>query len=735
MSPFSRHIKTIIFISILLLSVLFLTVTAYHFDRVWYSKYVYVIAWFVAVGFHAFLLRRAASAEVAWRFVLTTTCWSGMVCGMLWVITNLHGVLFKPYIYFLPAMMATLVAAWSEFWMGSAKRGSVSHTTRTFWVTHCLWGAMAGDAVSIIAECNVLPQGANVFCIACLSLCLWALPLKFPVLDDLVHPRTGRAKSQRDAGARVFIVAIIMLVMLLFVVVVQPKAVQWYWFRFRGISIIAGDERGGRYRIAKSLSRYASLSGTTINVVSKIGAEAGSINEINAVLDQSVDIGLIQGGISAIQDEPSDKDKQSDLQVGLPDLSEDIKVKSGLAHSLQNVRQVAAVFDEPLHLLAKQGINTIWDLGVLNKDGSKRQVNLSTTQSGSRVLAKDVLHFVGIADSQYDPNFYSYAALETLAKNGKLPDGNAAPDAIFLVSVMPAPIANMLLNSKMLKDTYHLLNIPIGPAFKVNHEYADSAVIPYGSYGSYGNTPDKQMPAPPTDVSNTAADHRASTGPDRAGQGLAHNHPDSQGATDKGGVTTIATQASLIANQSVPEEVTDRLLDTMYSYGYREMSGVKVLNIDAPSNKILADKAASRTQFIQIFGLVVSATSLTLALYAGTITATRRYVSAEWTRLSKSLQDMREIDAMEPGWSHLPSQIQDEIKNDFVKASYAAHEMSLQRSDDPVVASLAHTLALTVRCKIAGQTEIADRLYTLYSNTQAEETVISQIIISIYQKL
>src|SRR5262245_36333605 len=89
--------------------------------------------------------------------------------------------------------------------------------------------------------------------------------------------------------------------------------------RYR-LSITPGSPRTGRARVAGSLADHLQASRVRLEVSGTVGSEE-ALEKVNS---RELDLALVQGGISA--------------------------------RGLENVRQVAAFYAEPLHLLVKKGL-------------------------------------------------------------------------------------------------------------------------------------------------------------------------------------------------------------------------------------------------------------------------------------------------------------------------------------------------------------------------------------------
>jgi TRAP-type uncharacterized transport system substrate-binding protein len=180
----------------------------------------------------------------------------------------------------------------------------------------------------------------------------------------------------------------------------------------------AGREDGARHLIAQELQRDAYPRKLKIELKPK----AGSAEALQAVDSKELDMALVQGGLD---------------MGGYP-----------------NLRQVAVLQLEPLHLLVKPGIDL--EEGCSLAGLKRKNVNLGELGSGTYALAKAVMAFSGLrAKVDYTETNLSYADLKHET------DPSHLPDAVFSVSSLPSPIARHLVK----KHHYRLMSLPIHDAF------------------------------------------------------------------------------------------------------------------------------------------------------------------------------------------------------------------------------------------------------------------------------
>ncbi len=187
------------------------------------------------------------------------------------------------------------------------------------------------------------------------------------------------------------------------------------------LTISAGRPQGSRHSMAESLAAEA----VRYRVVLKLVETAGSEQALDRVNSRSIDLALVQGGLG-VGDRP-------------------------------NVRQVAALHVEPLHLLVKKELAE--GVGRSLEALRGKSVNLGEVGSGTHALASDVMRFAGMgADADFHASTLSYDELEHIR------DRNALPDALFMVSLLPSRVAKKLVGRHGLR----LVALPFGEAYSID---------------------------------------------------------------------------------------------------------------------------------------------------------------------------------------------------------------------------------------------------------------------------
>ena len=138
-------------------------------------------------------------------------------------------------------------------------------------------------------------------------------------------------------------------------------------------------------------------------------------------------------------------------------------VQGGLRiHDRVNVRQVATLNLEPLHLLVKKESFEAVSANLAALDG--KTVNLGSVGSGTHSLAQDVLTFAGMHARQPGGSTgYVATALGQTQLHGEK-DRSKLPDAVFVVSTLPSDLSRFLVNER----DYRLVPLPFGEAFSLD---------------------------------------------------------------------------------------------------------------------------------------------------------------------------------------------------------------------------------------------------------------------------
>src|SRR5262249_19815399 len=124
------------------------------------------------------------------------------------------------------------------------------------------------------------------------------------------------------------------------------------------LSITPGSPRTRRTKVATALAEQLRTTRVQLRVIASVGSEE-ALGKVNS---HELDLALVQGGLSV--------------------------------QGLENVRQVAALYTEPLHLLVRKDLEAAVAQDLTALKG--KRVNLSQHGSGTYLLSRAVLHFAGL---------------------------------------------------------------------------------------------------------------------------------------------------------------------------------------------------------------------------------------------------------------------------------------------------------------------------------------------------
>jgi TRAP-type uncharacterized transport system substrate-binding protein len=235
-------------------------------------------------------------------------------------------------------------------------------------------------------------------------------------------------------------------------------------------------------------------------------------------------------------------------------------VQGGLsARGLENVRQVAALYTEPLHLLVKKELEAAVTKDLTALKG--KRVNLSQHGSGTYLLSRAVLDFAGLKVSE-EGGYGNYFPT-TLGKNDLVILGEKLlaaapeekprlakqlPDAIFLVESMPSDVAQVLVRAA----DYRLAALPFAEAFSLAEANDTSGAATQLEPGFI-----KPIQFPPYLYRVTPAV------PGR-------------------GCRTLGTSLLLVAHKDVPEDAVYRLLKAIYETHFAMLTHPRALARTTP---------------------------------------------------------------------------------------------------------------------------------------------------------
>ena len=205
------------------------------------------------------------------------------------------------------------------------------------------------------------------------------------------------------------------------------------------LTITGGDILSQRHMIAKVLEEEAAKEGITL-VIKPV---AGSVKALEQVNDGTLDLAFIQGGLNL---------------------------------RLENVEHAATVSSETLHLLAKPEIKDIRDL-------RGKIVNVGSKTGGTRVVAHQVMKFVGLTEN------IDYAETNDSSEDVLAMHPLKLPDAMFIVSMPPSYVVETMVK----KHGYHLLEIPFPEALALREGWVSGEKILAYTYNSNPPEPAKDL--------------------------------------------------------------------------------------------------------------------------------------------------------------------------------------------------------------------------------------------------
>jgi TRAP-type uncharacterized transport system substrate-binding protein len=237
------------------------------------------------------------------------------------------------------------------------------------------------------------------------------------------------------------------------------------------LRLTAGNPLGMRHHLAVRLRGDVAQRNITLDLVTSSGSE----ESLDMIERREVDAALIQGALTP---------------VGRP-----------------NVRQVATLHVEPMHLLVKKELFKDASASLTALRG--KIVDLDQVGSGTHTLARAILEFVGLRSRDQDPDGGYFPV--SLDRRELFAEQETArlPDAVFLVSSLPSPTVSHLAT----RHGFRLVPLPFAEAFALRslvEEVGDrspgpaeeriamgriqSVTIPAFTYGVEPAVPEKPIP-------------------------------------------------------------------------------------------------------------------------------------------------------------------------------------------------------------------------------------------------
>jgi TRAP-type uncharacterized transport system substrate-binding protein len=192
------------------------------------------------------------------------------------------------------------------------------------------------------------------------------------------------------------------------------------------LRMTAGNALGMRHRLAEDLQGELARRNVTFDLMPCRGSE----DALDRVNSRELDVALVQGALSPAR--------------------------------RPNVRQVATLHVEPMHLLVKKELYQGTSAGLSALQG--KTVDLEEVGSGTHSLAVAILAFAGLRSRDEDPAG-GYVSVSLGRKQlFEEPSTDRLPDAVFLISSLPSPTATFLVS----RHGYRLVPLPFAEAFALS---------------------------------------------------------------------------------------------------------------------------------------------------------------------------------------------------------------------------------------------------------------------------
>jgi TRAP-type uncharacterized transport system substrate-binding protein len=374
--------------------------------------------------------------------------------------------------------------------------------------------------------------------------------------------------------------------------------------------------------VATSLADQLKDSGLTLRVSDTVGSEE-ALGKVNS---HELDLALVQGGLSA--------------------------------RGLDNVRQVAAFYAEPLHLLVKKDLEATVTKDLTALKG--KRINLSQHGSGTYLLSRAVLAFAGLNgpedsdEGDYIPTTLGKTDLIVLgekllaAPGGQRPKlMKQLPDAIFLVESMPSDVAQVLVRAA----GYRLVPLPFAEAFSLAELNDSSPVATRLEPGLIRSTH-----IPPYLYQVTPA-------------------------VPQRGCPTLGTSLLLVAHKDIPEDAVYRLLKTIHESHFAIVTHPRPLSETTPEYPLHRGAVAYRDRDHPLIPrelLDVLAKLITLWVFiSATCYAVRRHFLRDPTkRFVYYLQEFTQLDLVARGITDDPAAPREPVK----RVAYLEDKLSRLRA-------------------------------------------------------
>lgn len=196
--------------------------------------------------------------------------------------------------------------------------------------------------------------------------------------------------------------------------------------RHYNLSMTGGSLLTNRHHLAKILSEEAGQQNLSIRVT----PTTGSIQAMDLVDEGKLDLAFIQGGLDS---------------------------------NYENIRHVATISPELIHVLVKPGIDSI-------KDIRGKTVNMGSLAGGTRIVAKQIFDLSGLKHGvdYIEKNYTERDLIEMRPER--------LPDVIVLISYAPSDVVDVMVK----KHGYDLLEMPFPPSLAIRLGWvADAKILGY----------------------------------------------------------------------------------------------------------------------------------------------------------------------------------------------------------------------------------------------------------------
>jgi TRAP-type uncharacterized transport system substrate-binding protein len=196
--------------------------------------------------------------------------------------------------------------------------------------------------------------------------------------------------------------------------------------RHFNLSLTGGGLLSNRHHLAKILSEEAEQQHLSIRVM----PTTGSTQAMDLVDTGKLDLAFIQGGLDP---------------------------------NYENIRHVATISPELIHVLVKPGIESI-------KDIRGKTVNMGSLEGGTRIVAKQIFDLSGLKNGvdYVEKNFRERDLIEMRPER--------LPDVIILISYAPSDVVDVMVK----KHGYDLLEMPFPPSLAIRLGWvADAKILGY----------------------------------------------------------------------------------------------------------------------------------------------------------------------------------------------------------------------------------------------------------------